>query len=98
VKALAAAVGREARIAEVPVPIDCVDGFTEAFYARPESFLDHRVRAAQSAWGFVTPEATERTVAHLRHDLATGRWDRTYAAWRTRPYFRGSLRLITGRD
>lgn len=93
---LAAAIGPAAEVVEVPVPIDCVDGFTEAFYARPESFLDDRVRAAQSAWGFITPEATQRAIAHLRQDLAFGRWDQTYADWRTQPDFLGSLRLITG--
>jgi hypothetical protein len=72
-------------------------GFTEAFDARPESFLDPRVRAAQSAWGFITPEATQRAVATLRQDLTSGRWDQTYADWRTQPQFDGSLRLITGR-
>lgn len=96
IAALAAAAGRSAVVTEVPVPIDCVDGFTEAFYARPESFLDPRVRAAQSAWGFVTPEATRRAVERLRSDLRSGRWDRAYAGWRTRPHFRGSLRLVTG--
>ena len=93
---LANAIGRSSSVTEVPVPIDCVDGFTEAFYARPEGFLDQRVRAAQSAWGFITPEATQRAVANLRQDLASGRWDQTYAEWRTQPHFNGSLRLITG--
>lgn len=36
----------------VPVPHDCVDGFIEAFYARPELLLDEQVRAGQSAWRF----------------------------------------------
>ena len=45
-----------ADVHEVPIPIDCVDGFTEAFYARPEAFLDPAVRGAQSAWSFI-PEA-----------------------------------------
>ena len=96
IASLAAAIGHSTEVVEVPVPIDCVDGFTEAFYARPESFLDDRVRAAQSAWGFITPEATQRAVAHLRKDLTTGHWDRTYATWRTQSHFYGSLRLITG--
>jgi SAM-dependent methyltransferase len=96
IAALATAVGRDSSVAEVPVPIDCADGFTEAFYARPESFLDPRVRAAQSAWGFITPEATQRTVETLRQDLASGRWDQMYAAWRTQPHFTGSLRLLVG--
>ena len=98
IASLAAAIGHSTEVVEVPVPIDCVDGFTEAFYARPEAFLDDRVRAAQSAWGFITPEATQRAVAHLRHDLTTGEWDRAYATWRTQPSFRGSLRLLTGRS
>jgi len=97
IASLAAAVGRTAEVLEVPVPVDCADGFTEAFYARPEAFLDDRVRAAQSAWGFVTAEATHRAIARLRDDLDSGRWDQTYADWRTRPHFHGSLRLITGR-
>jgi hypothetical protein len=96
IDSLAAAIGRDSEIAEVPVPIDCVDGFAEAFYARPESFLDPRVRAAQSAWGFITPEATQRTVETLRRDLTSGQWDQTYAGWRTRPHFTGSLRLLVG--
>jgi hypothetical protein len=56
----------------VPIPIDCVDGFTEAYYARPEQFLDPQVRAAQSAWGFVDEHATTRAVTNLRQDLDTG--------------------------
>jgi SAM-dependent methyltransferase len=95
VSGIAAAIGRTT-VTEVPIPIDCVDGFTEAFYARPEEFLDPRVRAAQSAWGFVTPEATHRAVEKLRADLASGAWQRAYGYWRTQPQFVGSLRLLVG--
>jgi SAM-dependent methyltransferase len=97
VRAIAAAVGRTAEVIEVPIPIDCVDGFTEAYYARPEAFLDPRVRAAQSAWGFVSPEATERSVERLRADLASGAWEQRYGHLRTQPQFLGSLRLVVGR-
>jgi SAM-dependent methyltransferase len=95
VSGIVAAIGRTT-VTEVPIPIDCVDGFTEAFYARPEEFLDPRVRAAQSAWGFVTPEATHRAVEKLRADLASGAWQRAYGYWRTQPQFVGSLRLLVG--
>ena len=95
VSGIAAAIGRTT-VTEVPIPIDCVDGFTEAFYARPEEFLDPRVRAAQSAWGFVTPEATNRAVEKLRADLASGEWQRAYGHLRTQPQFVGSLRLLVG--
>jgi hypothetical protein len=94
---IAAAIGRNVEIIEVPIPIDCTDGFTEAFYARPERFLDPRVRAAQSAWGFVPPAAITRCVETLRSDLGSGAWEESYGQWRTRPTFEGSLRLLAGR-
>ena len=93
---IAAAIGRTTDVLEVPIPIDCVDGFTEAYYARPEAFLDPQVRAAQSAWGFVTPGATDRAVDRLRSDLASGEWQRTYGQLLTQPQFGGSLRLLVG--
>ncbi|MFC7531959.1 class I SAM-dependent methyltransferase [Actinoplanes sp. GCM10030250] len=94
---IAAAIGSDTEIVEVPIAIDCVDGFTEAYYARPERFLDPRVRAAQSAWGFVDDDAATRAVDRLRADLDSGAWDARYGHLRTQPEFLGSLRLIVGR-
>ena len=94
---IADAIGSSAEVIEVPIPIDCVDGFTEAYYARPEQFLDPRVRAAQSAWGFVDEAATTRAVEGLRADLASGAWDARHGHLRTQSAFVGSLRLIVGR-
>jgi hypothetical protein len=90
-----AVLGGTSTVTEVPVPIDCVDGFTEAFYARPERFLDPGVRQAQSAWGFVAPADVDRAVRRLRDDLASGAWDRQHGHLRTQPEFAGSLRLVT---
>jgi len=87
--------GGTSTVTPVAVPADCVDGFTEAFFARPERFLDPAVRQSQSAWGFVEEAATERGVARLRADLDSGAWDRRYGTLRTQPEFTGSLRLIT---
>jgi SAM-dependent methyltransferase len=96
ISAIAAAIGSRTDVIEVPIPIDCVDGFTEAFYARPEAFLDPEVRAAQSAWGFVSPAETARTVQRLADDLASGEWDRRYGQLRSEPFFLGALRLLVG--
>jgi SAM-dependent methyltransferase len=84
-------------VTAVPVPIDCVDGFTEAYYARPEQFLDPAVRQSQSAWGFVDSAVADRYVARLRDDLESGVWDRRFGALRSMPEFAGSLRLISAR-
>ncbi|GLY02140.1 methyltransferase domain-containing protein [Actinoplanes sp. NBRC 101535] len=93
---IAGAVGGRAEVLEVPVPIDCSDGFTEAYYARPEQFLDPRVRAAQSAWNFVDPAAVAGGLGRLRADLESGAWDDRFGHLREQPEFRGALRLIVG--
>jgi len=69
---LAHAIG--ARIAPVPVPWDCVDGFFEAYWRRPEAYLDERVRRGMSVWARVGPDAEQRAVRGLRDDLGSGRW------------------------
>ncbi|GAA1978574.1 class I SAM-dependent methyltransferase [Amycolatopsis minnesotensis] len=92
---VAEALGGDCAVVTVPVPIDCVDGFTEAFYARPERFLDPEVRRSQSAWGFVEPAVVERSVAKLREDVESGEWDRRYGFLRDQPEYLGSLRLVT---
>jgi hypothetical protein len=93
---VAAAIGRTCDVLPVPIPFDCVDGFTEAYYGRPEEFLDPRVRAAQSAWGFVDQDAIDRSVRRLRADLDSGAWDARHGRLRDQPEFTGSLRLLVG--
>jgi DNA-binding transcriptional MerR regulator len=58
----------------VPVPWDCADGFFEAYWRRPEAYLQDRVRRAMSVWTRVGPQAERRAVGALREDLASGRW------------------------
>jgi len=89
-----AALGGTGTVADVPIPLDCTDGFTEAFYGRPERFLDPDVRRAQSAWGFVAPGVEDRAVAHLARDLDSGAWDARFGALRTQPWFVGAVRLV----
>ena len=43
--------------ATVPLPHDCADGFSEAYYARPEALLDPAVRRAQSGWMLTDADA-----------------------------------------
>lgn len=88
--------GRPARVTPVMVPIDCTDGFTESYYARPERFLDPAVRKAQSAWQFVNEAARDRGLAELDADLRSGRWDELFGEHRRRPAFESALRIIAG--
>ena len=69
---LAGAIG--ARIEPVLIPWDCVDGFFEAYWRRPEAYLDESVRRGVSVWARVGPDVERRAVHGLRDDLASGRW------------------------
>ena len=69
---LARAIG--ARMEPVLVPWDCADGFFEAYWRRPEAYLDDRVRRGISVWARVGPDAERRAVCSLRDDLASGQW------------------------
>jgi SAM-dependent methyltransferase len=89
--------GGDSEITEVRIPHDCVDGFTEAYYARPEDLLDDDVRHSQSAWGFISEEEATASVAALRRDLSSGEWDRRFGDLRNEPFYVGSLRLIVSR-
>jgi hypothetical protein len=94
---VAAVLGGDVTVTRVPVALDCVDGFAEAFYGRPEALLDPTVRRSQSAWGFVPDDAIERGIGTLRAALASGEWDARHGHLRTQPEFVGALRLIVAR-
>ena len=63
-----------ARTEPVLIPWDCVDGFFEAHWRRPEAYLDDAVRRGVSVWARVGPDAEQRAVRGLRNDLVSGRW------------------------
>jgi SAM-dependent methyltransferase len=63
-----------ARLEPVPIPWDCADGFFEAYWRRPEAYLDEEVRRGISVWTSVGAQAEQRAVGKLRADLASGRW------------------------
>lgn len=93
IERIAAALGGRAEVLAPPIPRDCEDGFIQAYYARPEAFLDPEVRAAQSAWAKTGVDA-EPGLRRLRDDLESGAWDERYGDLRTQPEHVGSLRLV----
>jgi ubiquinone/menaquinone biosynthesis C-methylase UbiE len=63
-----------ARVEPVLIPWDCADGFFEAYWRRPEAYLDESVRRGISVWASVGPDAEQRALHSLRDDLSSGRW------------------------
>lgn len=93
---LAAELGGDAGIVPVLVPADCVDGFGQAFFARPQRLLEPEVRRAMSAWSFVPDDVVLRFTTHLSRDLASGAWDARYGEFRRLTEFDAGLRLVVG--
>jgi SAM-dependent methyltransferase len=81
----------------VPIPLDCADGFGEAYYGRPEAFLEAGVRAAQSGFVKTDQAAVLRGVERLAADLESGAWDARHGALREQPQRDGAIRLIVAR-
>ena len=94
IREITGALGGQARVETVPIPADCVDGFNEAYYARPEMLLNPAARQACSAWSFVDAELRDQYAQHLERDLASGAWDQRYGHLRTQPHLLGLLVLI----
>ena len=90
--------GGNCEVVEIPIPLNCIDGFQEAFYGRPEAFLEKEVRLSQSAWGFLSKEVENRIVKTLEDDLKSGEWDKKYGHYRTQPFFTCALRLIISKQ
>jgi SAM-dependent methyltransferase len=91
---VAAALGGRTRVERIATPGDCVDGFFEAFWRRPEALLDASVRGAQSMWALLDPGVEERMVARLAAALESGAWDAEHGHLRERVSYDGALRLV----
>jgi SAM-dependent methyltransferase len=89
-----AALGGRCEIRPVPIPLDCTDGFNEAYYGRPERLLDPAARLACSSWSLVAPEVVDRFVRDLGRDLTEGVWDRRHGHLRAQPTLDRPLCLV----
>jgi SAM-dependent methyltransferase len=68
------ALGGLGRVIPIPVPHDCQDGFTPAYWRRPWAYLDPAVRAGMSTFASIDEEARIEGLRRLEADLESGRW------------------------
>ena len=88
-----AALGR-VTVDPVPVPADCTDGFTAAYWRRPDAYLDEAVRANMSTFALLDERLVTDGVARLARDLAARSWHRRYAALMALPELDVGYRLV----
>jgi len=94
-QALADLLGGDVRVEPLPVPWDCRDGFAEAFWARPEAYLDATIRSGMSAFRLLDPAKVDAGVRQLRADLRSGVWQARNGHLRDLRELDCGLRLIT---
>jgi hypothetical protein len=97
VELVAESLGGTVSVEPIPVPADCSDGFVEAYWARPEAFLDDEIRAAQATWRSLPPGVESRAISRLAADLANGRWDKRHGHLRGQSSYDAGLVLIVSR-
>jgi SAM-dependent methyltransferase len=91
---IASALGGRTRVQRIPTPGDCIDGFFEAYWRRPEGLLDPAVRGAQSMWPLLATGVEQRIVERLTAALESGAWDAEHGHLREQSEFDGALRLV----
>ncbi len=65
-------------VTPVPIPHDCRDGFTRAYWRRPRSYLHPEIRAGMSTFAAISDGDTKEGLRRLAKDLDTGEWFRRF--------------------
>lgn len=77
----------------VPVPHDCPDGFYQAYWRRPQAYLDRRVRDGISVFHRLPAAEVAPATERLRRDLDSGAWEQRYSELSGQPELDVGLRL-----
>lgn len=83
------------RVKRVPIPRDCEDGFFGAFWARPEAYLDARIRRGIAVFRQLSAAVIERAIERLDADLRSGAWDERHGALRSAIELDLGYRIVT---
>jgi hypothetical protein len=81
-------------IEPVPVPADCTDGFTAAYWRRPNAYVDEAIRANMSTFALLESRLVADGVARLARDLTDRSWHSRYASLLTLPELDVGYRLV----
>ncbi len=84
-------------IQPVPIPHDCRDGFYQAYWRRPEAYLERGVRESISVFHRLSPPEVSIAVERLARDLGDGTWERANADLLDRAELDIDLRLVVAR-
>jgi SAM-dependent methyltransferase len=83
-------------VVALPVPWDCVDGMTVAYWRRPDAYVDRHTHAGGSSLRQIDEGALQRGLAQLEDDLRSGRWHERYGHLLELEELDCGLRLVVG--
>jgi SAM-dependent methyltransferase len=81
----------------IPVPRDCRDGFFQAYWRRPEAYLDEAVRNSISVFHVLPAAEIAVALEQLRADLEDGTWAARNSELRGLTELDLGLRLVSRR-
>ena len=85
----------EVDVVPVPIPKDCTDGFLCAYWARPEMYLDAKVRSAISTFSRISD--ISEGLHKLASDLESGSWHKKYGHFLDLNEYDLGYRLVVSR-
>ena len=87
-------VGRQVKTIPFPLPHDLSDSFAAVGWARPELYLDSKIRNGISSFTKIDAEELENGLSRLREDLEEGVWDQKYGHLRQEKQYDVGYRFV----
>lgn len=87
-------VGRQVKTLPFPLPHDLSDSFAAVGWARPELYLDSKIRNGISSFTKIDADELENGLSRLREDLEEGVWDQKYGHLRQKKQYDVGYRFV----
>jgi ubiquinone/menaquinone biosynthesis C-methylase UbiE len=88
--------GYEVNVIPFSLPYDLSDSFAAVGWARPELYLDNKIRNGISSFAKIDADELDNGLSQLREDLENGAWDQDYGHLRQQKQFDAGYRFVHG--
>jgi ubiquinone/menaquinone biosynthesis C-methylase UbiE len=82
------------KVVPFPLPHDLIDAFAAVGWARPELYLDSRIRNGISTFAKFDQTALDKGLSRLKQDIKTGAWDKEFGYFRQQQQYDAGYRFV----
>jgi ubiquinone/menaquinone biosynthesis C-methylase UbiE len=82
------------KVIPFPLPHDLIDAFAAVGWARPEFYLDGRIRNGISTFAKLDQAALDEGLSQLQQDIETGTWDEEFGYLRQQQQYDAGYRFV----